>query len=237
MMVERTEVRFDDAQSANLRDSFGNGPKRRPIGKVEVYEKKVDGTDTTLYLVRKSSNLIVYHGRNWLMQRGFGQDMSPAGFSGWSDYQLSWLGIGTGAAPSNPLSPTAPTLSDDALTTHGVIDSGTSYVTVGGNEYHTFDSITYESDDEVTSFEGYDDYLVAKITTTLTADEANNDNGASGYSGYEYYQDINEAGLFVSDKTSVSPIPTVMEMFARVTFPTIRKTNTRELVFHWYIYF
>jgi len=233
------ELTFKDSQYANLADTFGNSPRKpkRPFGRVEVYERKIEGTDKKLYLLQKNTNLIVYHGRNWLMQKAFDEDMSQSGFSNWSTYDLAWFAIGTGAAPSNPLTPTSPTLQDRALATHGVIGSGSDYVTVSGKEYHTFDSITYQADDEVTSYSGYDNYLVAKITTTLTATEANDDNGQSGYSGYEYYQDINEAGLFVSNSKVVSPVPTVMEMFARVTFPTIRKTNTRELVFYWYIYF
>jgi hypothetical protein len=231
------EVNFKDRESVNLSDSFGDRKKdgRGPIGRVKIFERRVEGTDKVLYLVGQSPNLIVYHGRNWLMQRAFAQDLS--GFTNWNTYKLGWFAIGTGAAVANPLSPTAPALSNIALATHGVIGSGTNYVTVGGRQYHVLDSITYEEDDEVTTYSGSDNYLVAKVTTTLATNEANNDSGASGYSGYEYYQDINEAGLFFSDYKTISPAPTVMQMFARVTFPTIRKTNTTELVFNWYIYF
>lgn len=231
--MERYVVNSKD--KLNLMDSFGRMKDKRPKGKVEIYEKKIEGTDKVLYLISKQDNLIVYHGRNWLMQRVFDDDLDAT--PGYSTYKLGWFAIGTGATPSNPLTPTAPALANTVLATHGVIGSGTNYVTVGSKQYHKFDSITFQEDDEVTSYSGSDNYLVTKITTTLTEDEANNDEGNSGYSGYEYYQDINEAGLFVSDALTVSPVPTTMQLFARVTFPTIRKTNTRGLVFHWYIYF
>jgi len=239
MNIEKQTINFKDNQQSNLVDSFSENQKSnlRPRGEVKIFEKRIEGTEKKLYLVGQSSNLIVYHGRNWLMQRAFGQDYNTGAFSGWSDLKIGWFAIGTGAAPSDPMTPTAPTLGDIALATHGTITNGTSFVTVSAKEYHTFDSITYEVDSDATGYVGYDNYLKAKIQTTLTSTEANSDGGASGYSGYTYYQDINEAGLYFSNVSTVSPPPTTVEMFARVTFATIRKTNTRELVFNWYIFF
>jgi hypothetical protein len=59
---------------------------------------------------------------------------------------------------------------------------------------------------------------------------------------YQDHQDINEAGLFIAPYFSNLTGITVSdenrpELFARVTFPTIRKRNDRELVFNWYVYF
>ena len=210
----------------------------RTLGRVQVYAHKIAGSDKELYLLRDTSNLVVYHGRNWLAQRAF--NINDVTDSGWKDCYVSWLGIGTGGTlEGNPMIISSPDLTNTALATHGVIDSGIRYVTVAGKQYHKFDdtypTLTVDSEVSATGLgNAYDNKLVMKVVTTLAADEANDDGGVSDP---DAYQMINEAGLFFADVNTISPVPTKMEMFARVAFPSIKKNSEVELIFTWYIFF
>ena len=81
------------------------------------------------------------------------------------------------------------------------------------------DGLTYPSDS----------FLIAIAQTTVTASEGNGDES----------QNINECGLFVSPSNDPDYpfIADDMQIFARVTFSTIVKDSSRELIFSWYIYF
>jgi hypothetical protein len=72
-----------------------------------------------------------------------------------------------------------------------------------------------------------DKFLIGTIQVTLSATDANSTS----------YQDISEAGLFCSETGSAFSTIDDLNIFARVTFSTIRKTSSRELVILWYIYF
>jgi hypothetical protein len=67
--------------------------------------------------------------------------------------------------------------------------------------------------------DNYNYWLIAKISTTLSADDANGFN-------------ISEAGLYTAS-SNVGPF----NLYARVTFPSIVKTSARQLLFLWYVYF
>jgi len=236
MNVMKKELTFEDRQIVVDRFSNGSVSDKPILGKVQIFERKVG--DTKLYLLSDISNLVVYRGRRWLIQRAFDKNYDEV--YPYKDLFISWFAIGTGGAPSgHPLTPTSPSLKDTALSSHGVIESGMNYVTVGGKEYHKFDSgyPEFTLDDDISSIglsSPNDRRIIAKIVTTLTADEANND---SGIPDPDSYQEINEAGLFFADRNTISPVPTKVEMFARVTFPTMRKDNQVELVFNWYVFF
>lgn len=239
-MVENKILNFKDTQdyiSENL-----NIKKRSPVGRVQIYEKKIEGSDKSLFLLRDIDNLIVYRGRHWLMQKAFNKNY---GAELVKDLYLSWFAIGTGGAlQGSPLTPTSPNLTNTTLAAHGTLGADSStIITFNGKQYHTFDGASvppqypiYEQDPEVAPEVGSDGYLVAKITITLGAAEGNG-KGESGSGGGAEYQDINEAGLFISDSHINSPLPTKMEIFARTTFSTIRKYSGTSIVFNWYIFF
>lgn len=96
-----------------------------------------------------------------------------------------------------------------------------------------------------------DSYLRAHIRITLANNEANGQKYYDPASSDPTYQDISEAALYASpsdDPQNFSGVVSLSEgdaifrqwqpeMFARVCFSTIRKDETRELVFNWYVYF
>ena len=247
-MAKSIEVNISDNQRKNTDDEMVMG-NFQPKGRVRIFERKIG--DNKLYLVRDTSNLIVYRGRNWLLQRAFNQDLTNR--EGWKDKYISWFGVGSGGAVGgSPLTPAAPELQNCQLGTHGTIDDGANYVAVDGKEYHTFNS-TYPrfiNDPDVTNGDlctdctsidpddaqtyNCDKFLIGMVKTTIATNEAN------GGTGDEDYQDINEAGLFISESNSLT-YPSFgagsIELFARVCFSTIRKNSNRELLFTWLIYF
>lgn len=237
--MERHQVNFSDYERGNLKDAFSEGDSVDCHGRVQIYEHRIDGSGKKLFLIRDSTNLVVYRGRSWLAQRAANTSMS--GYSGWEDMYISWFAIGTGGTVSgHPLTPSSPNLTNIELSNHGVIDSGMRYVTFDGKQYHRFDDSypVFDADTEISASglgNANDRKLKVRFVTTLSTDEANNDGGVSDNSAY---QEISEAGLFVSDTNTISsPAPTKMQLFARNTFPTIKKTNRVELVFSWVIYF
>lgn len=262
-MVKPEIITFTDKNNC-LSDRFGSQSKPaltmdvggRIKGRFKIYERKIG--DKNFYLVEEKNNLIVYHGRNWLMQRAFNQDLNDSDFANRSKMFISWLSIGTGGAlEGNPLSPVAPTLPDCKMGNHGLIASGERYLTIGEGEnardFHAFDEgyPIFLHDPEVDNSElcteyqhvdpeedisyNADKFLIAKIVTTIASDEANVTKGRPDLE----YQDINEAALWVSPSKSLSYdfSPEDMQIFARVTFSTIRKDVNRALMLVWYIYF
>lgn len=233
-------------------------------GRVRIHQRDISksGLKTDPYLVEDTNNLIVYRGRNWLMQRAFAKDMTNR--TDWSDKWITWLGIGVGGAVGgSPLVPTDPDLIECTLDTHGVVSAGSRWVTVNGLDYHQFDTgyPLFLNDPEIvqcdprggalpsgcvdlcndcsatdpidTETYNCDKFLVALTRTTISSEECN------GGTGPLDYQDINEAGLFVSpsDNKLYSFASDDIQLFARVCFSTIRKDVNRELIFSWYVYF
>lgn len=90
-------------------------------------------------------------------------------------------------------------------------------------------------------FNGYkaDSYLRALVRVTVAPEEYNGPDYYSG-SGENTYRDISEAGLYVSPYYTPAEFTGVyneVELFAKVNFSSVRKDETRELIFSWYIYF
>ena len=193
---------------------------RQPKGFVEIYEVEEDGSKK---LVSKS-NLVTYSGRETVMVRLFNQDnpvLSP--YPGRKDEFVCWFGIGSGGCrPADPFDPIPPTNLDTVLGTDVPLAATGWDPTYAdprsGNDYkHPFDSIEYEQDAD-----NYNAWLIAKVTTTLSAGDA-------------VGQLVNECGLFAAS-SSLGGTLGPFNLYAKVTFPTILKTDTRQLVFVWYIY-
>lgn len=249
MDIKTIPIQIHDNQRKNTSDEMALGGFQ-PKGRVRIFSRDAKKKDSEPKLEVDSSNLIVYRGRNWLMQRAFNQDLTNR--DGWKDKYISWLSIGTGGAVGgSPLEPSAPELPNHQLSAHGTINAGSNYVTVNGKDYRKFDS-TYPkflNDPDVNNsllptgctaqdpYDGItyrcDKFLIGIIKATLLSEEGN------GGTEVGDYQDISEAGLYVSpsNQLSYSFASDDMQMFARVCFSTIRKTIDRELIFTWYIYF
>lgn len=200
-----------------------NGQDRRPQGRVEIWELDEKGNKEKLL---NKSNLIVYLGREMLVQRLF--DASNASATPTKDEFLYWIGFGSGGVrPADPLVPTPPVLTDTDLNSLVMISatdsSAADYHVAGGNYPETgyykypFDNVEFERD-----YNNEDKWLIGKITTTLGTALANG-------------QQISEAGLYTAESRNPG-YNGQFSLFARVTFPTLIKTSDRRIVFIWYIY-
>lgn len=229
MEEKNMEIKITDRYGDNLSDSCFTRKKAkdvddRPKGFVEIYEVDNNGNKQ---LVGKN-NLVVYMGREWLVSRAFNKTNSfitpkPAEF-------ITWFGVGDGGCPiADPMNPTSPANTNTDLSNSVMINSLDAHCAdyrdpdpehpeYKGYYKHPFDEVSFEQDTD-----NYNHWLIMKITTTLGGSDANT-----------FY--VNEAGLFTAENEmggSTGPF----HLYARVTFPSIMKTNARQLMFVWYVFF
>ena len=198
----------------------------QPRGYVEIYETDESGEDRQLV---GKSNLVVYQGREWIATKIMGLENTNLGKDE-RTYSIYWFGLGSGGTEVNdPINAISPTNQDTNMYSSIGLraeQDGTlgDYKTTGlppgedpGFFKVVFDSVEFEQDTD-----NDNKYLILKITTNIGVDYANGKN-------------ISEAGLFTSstpDAEHTGPFA----LFSRVTFPTIIKSESRQLVFVWYIY-
>jgi hypothetical protein len=204
-----------------LEISVGNKQeiKRGPEGFVEIYELDKDNKKQ---LIGKH-NLVVYLGREWLLSRAFNvknDDIDPN-----PDEYICWLGVGDGGCPiGDPLNPTSPTNLDVELSNPVMINpSDSSYgdyrVSPDIGYYKSpLNNFTFEQDSD-----NYNSWLIMQVSTTLTLSDA------IGFN-------LNEAGLYTAS-SNVGGYAGIFNLYAKITFPTIVKTVSRQLLFVWYVYF
>lgn len=140
--IEKMEVILND--KARVADKFSlGGPIRK--NRVQIHEKITDTSDMSQFIkptsedlklentldldpnygkVGDSTNLIVYRGRSWLMQRAFNKDLDPG--AGKADKFISWFALGNGGAgqPGDPLSAGDTDLVDFELKSHQPANTG-----------------------------------------------------------------------------------------------------------------
>jgi len=198
--------------SANKRTS----KERKPKGHVKIVEKTSSGDK----LVYESDNLVLYLGREFAASRLFNVD--DTNISPTKDEFICWFGLGSGGVtPGDPLDPMAPVNDDPDLAQEVPISTtDSSYADYHDGAYykHPIDSVTFLQDD-ANEFR----WLVAQVVTTIGPADANG-------------QLLSEAGLF-SAESHAGGYTGPFHIYARVTFPTIVKDSTRQLVFVWYFYF
>ena len=197
---------------------------RKPEGEVQVYEVSETGQKKLIH----KSNLVVYLGREMLAQRLVDTDnpwVTPD-----KDEFVSWFGIGDGGVrPADPLDPVPPISNDTDLYSNVMIsDTTASY-----GDWHIYTEPGYPKtgfykkrfDNSAVDFEpdilNDSKYLTLKIQATIGVNDANG-------------EQLSEAGLF-SAKSSAGATGQ-FSLFARVTFPSLIKTEERRLLFVWYLY-
>jgi hypothetical protein len=201
---------------------FGDSSKfspseRRPQGFVNIFEVDKNGNKE---LVGKS-NLVLYQGREIVASRMF--DLQNPNISASPNEFIGWFGLGSGGAPvGNPFIPNPPNSTDTDLTTPIMINPtdatcGDFNITLEGYTKHPFDSVNFQQDSNNSN-----KYLVIQVLTTMGLDDG-------------VGQLMNEAGLFTA-ASSAPGYSGTFHLFAKVTFPTIYKSDTRELLFVWYLY-
>lgn len=263
--VENINLLFADSQRKNLAEACGLTQQFNRVqesrtslkGLVQIHENTDEGSK----LIRETNNLIVYPGRAMMLSRAFGKDLNYlAGgapsypFYGMKDKFISFFAVGTGGSLSdNNQSPLVVNSTDYQLNSHGTVSGSTKMVTVNGRNYMGFDEdypkFVYEPEVvgtpdiytpmRSTLYEGYkrDSYLIAKVQVTLGASVGNGTGS----------QLISEAGLFLAESDNVNDpdawwsgpgyTSNHLEMFAKVTFPTITKNASRSFTINWYIFF
>lgn len=238
--VETTIIKLNDDYSSCTGDSCNMNSKddnrRSPKGYVEVYEldESIDVNDKNLSEGKfhgrfktdeakvKKDNLILYLGREWLVSEIFG--VNNENIDAEPNDKIYWFGVGDGGAPEgDPFNPTNPVHTDSVLDSAIMINESTSEygdyreTPTQGNYKKLLNSVEFEQDELNDNY-----YLVAKATMVLTSADANGNI-------------INEAGLFTAPDNT-GGFNGRFTIFSRVTFPSISKTETRQLVFVWYIY-
>jgi len=217
--VKTIHIRVDDRYGEFC---FGDGTdkidtkSRRPMGRVEIYEE-TDGERKKIY---ESNNLVVYLGREFAAVRLF--EVDNANIDPVKEEFICWFGLGDGGVtPGDPLDPLLPTNFDTDMANEVPISAtDSSYGDFHDGYYwkHPIDNVEYYQDDANSNM-----WLVAQVTTIISTADANGEL-------------LSEAGLF-SAASNTGSYAGPFHLFARITFPTIVKDSTRQLVFVWYIYF
>jgi hypothetical protein len=165
-------------------------------------------------------NLVVYTGRAWLLPMLF--NIANPSISTGLGLGIYWISFGSGGAPSNNLfSPIPPSSTDTSITTVTINANDTNLANSGTmmpvNNSSYSSSVTYQQDPNLGN-----QYLIAQVSALLSQTQANNNY-------------INEAALWISNSNNASSA-TTFAMFAHVTFPSLYKTSSIQLVFNWYVH-
>jgi len=205
------ECLFDKVPMCETSDSSD----RKPQGFVEIYE----ATEDQKKLIGKH-NLVVYLGREWLAVRALAT--ANGNITPQHNEFINWFGLGDGGTlPGDPFDPVSPTNEDTELDNEiGINATDATCADFHDGYYykHPFDGVTYEQDPENSN-----SWLLARVLITIGSQDAN---------GHQ----ISEAGLYTSANDS-GGYAGPFHMFSRVTFPTIVKNASRQLIFVWYLYF
>lgn len=224
--VKTIEINAVDNYGECLEDSVNREVKQdrvKPKGYVEIYEVGDDGSKTKLH---GRNNLVLYLGREFLAQKLVNKEnglVAPT-----KDEYIGWFGVGNGGVvPADPFTPLPPDINDQQLGNQVILIDTTA---VGYTDFHEDtepgydetgyykkvivpEEIEFEEDDL-----NDDRYLVIKIAFTVGTEDSNG-------------KQISEAGLFTAENDN-GPF----HLFAKVTYPSIVKTEDRRLLFRWYLY-
>ena len=191
--------------------------KRRPQGWVEIYEIDESNNEN---LIGKH-NLVVYQGRELIAQRMFFVS-NPQTVTNPDEY-ISWFGVGSGGVNvGDPFNPSPPVSTDTNIYNELPI----SAIDATCGDFH--DGFYYKKPIESIDFEqdpyNNNAWLIVKTVSRVSLADAN---------GLQ----ISEAGLFSAAGGAIPNHSGPFHLFSRVTFPTVVKVDTRQLLFIWYIYF
>ena len=180
-------------------------------GEVSIFEKRKSGN---LKLIEKP-NMIVFSGREWLVERAFGDVITDYSAEK-SSYAINCFGIGVGGGePGNPLQagatiPNDTDLSQPVRMRSDLVSTDPGYEmytsrTIDGEAapvygyYKRFSSVIKKQDHAnpyVVSGNTLFPSLIAEVRIELSSDDCNQPDS---------YQDINEAALYCSNPLLVDP--------------------------------
>jgi len=207
----------DNCLKDNVHQS-NNEKKRHPQGWVEIYE--IDENNNKK--LHAKSNLVVYLGRETIAQRMFGIDNLPSEST--KDETITWLGVGSGGVNiGDPFNPSPPVATDtDLAISIGIVpdtDSSCADPRSGFFYKKPIENIEFEQDTY-----NNNSWLIVKTISRISLGDCKDEH-------------ISEAGLFTSEGGPIAGYTGDFHLFSRVTFPPVVKTDTRQLLFVWYIYF
>jgi hypothetical protein len=226
--MENENILIKVADNCSMKDS-NSQQEIRPKGFVEIYTIDENG----IAELAAKSNLVVLQGRQLIGQSLTNVANTSISYPRNGEY-IYWLGLGTGGASiGNPLSPVLPLITDTALYTEIPFSTSVSDSTAC-SDWATVNSVAgfYKWPLGGVQFNVDPSNSNAYLITQLSIVVSNN--YALGYS-------VNEAGLFTCssnalNQTRTGPGTGQFHLFARITFPSVTKTNTRQLSFLWYLY-
>jgi len=248
----------------NMGDRWGlnkNRNRNKPIRQntviVTAYNKNNEVIDR-----RENTNLVVYHGRSWAMQKLMGTPLisQPEHRSQYPNMNICLFALGSGGCiiENDQLYVIPVKLVDYKLDNHLLAVPGSEVpddvyrYTVDGTSYDfmSFTSIEYVPDPDVVpgddagiedpDYEDMEDitvggkkadsYLLTKIHILVPSDYYNGDGSEP--------QPINEAGLFFNVLENGEPSENYFpQLYAKVHFSSIMKTDSIQLAFEWYLLF
>jgi hypothetical protein len=224
--MDDKKIKEPETIVVNVNDNYGDSclqdssnsistKSRKPEGYVEIYSIDKNGKKQKV----GKSNLVLYTGREWIASR-ISNIINP-NITAQPEEFISWFGFGDAGTPvGDPLNPNTPTNILTELSNEIPIhqsDINCADLRFGSYFKHPFDSIIPQQDPL-----NDNKWLILKITTTISIEHAN---------GYN----LNEAGLYTSTSNTgghAGPF----NILSIVTFPTIVKDDSRQLVFYWYLY-
>ena len=209
--MDRKIIEVRDTKLRGMKDSLEMAPSRGLRGHVEIYEKK----NGHLEKIQENHNLIVFGGRNWLLQRAFGANLTDHNDIVYNK-TLSWFAVGTGGGePGNPLQAGAVKGNDTQLISHIALRTYVDRVA------HPQFSRRYCRKPELAGADGDNNFYYKKFSSVIVKEDVSNpymdEHGSTVYppivaevrielSSQDActdgeYTDLNEAALYASSFT------------------------------------
>ncbi len=224
---EKTTIIISHEDLSECMKDQENYNNRRPKGYVEIFEEDSEGKRKFL----SKSNIIVYQCRELAAQRMINIQNPNLPLISNNEF-ICWFGLGDGGADiGDPLTPLVPLITDNNLSSEVPITPNTDITATDlrGSDFYKLplDDIGPSNEGVIYLPDSSHGGRYLKVQLQITVDF----NDAVG-------QNLNEAGLFSASSNSPGSGNTgPWHLMARITFPTTAKTNTRKIIFVWYLYF
>jgi hypothetical protein len=203
--MSKETINLMDNYNPMLKDKVVCGADQTPRGVVSVYDKQKNGD---LKLLERS-NMIVFQGREWLLQRAFGPSLQ--GNTNAADKYIKWFGVGTGGGePGNPLQAGETHPWDTDMTEPLVINPDGDLpdyaprliATVEEDGYFKGFSSVVRKEDPANSYLSDGTTLYPSLIAEIRIELSSADGNGTDESGYA---DLNEAALYIDNPDVSEP--------------------------------
>lgn len=216
----KQRINVVDSYGKKLKDELNVNNGANLHGEVEIFVKN---KNTGKIESQQRHNMIVYGGREWLMKKAFGSQLSDT--SDWiKNSEICWFGVGDGGGePGNPLQCGCTYGSDtdlyNPIRMRSDVDSNTSTIntfygsrimpngsTVSGY-YKKITNVAIK-EDQANPYKENGIIKYPKLIAEIRLEISSDDHSGQSYTSNDYnksYADINEAALFIADRTKLDP--------------------------------